>query len=89
MNVDAVQLASNFASLDVQPFEFRYNQKLSMIASKTSAIGKVKTALQSLENKIYEFTKSSSSLTQTSTLCNRWLPIIKWFLMPIRLIQMM
>ncbi|CAH6881755.1 Flagellar hook-associated protein 2 [Vibrio chagasii] len=67
MNVDAVQLASNFASLDVQPFEFRYNQKLSMIASKTSAIGKVKTALQSLENKIYEFTKPSSSLTQTST----------------------
>lgn len=67
MNVDAAQLASNFASLDVQPFEFRYNQKLSMIASKTSAIGKVKTALQSLENKIYEFTKSGSSLTQTST----------------------
>lgn len=67
MNVDAAQLASNFASLDVQPFEFRYNQKLSMIASKTSAIGKVKTALQSLENKIYEFTKPGSSLTQTST----------------------
>jgi flagellar hook-associated protein 2 len=79
MNVDATQLASNFASLEVQPFEFRYNQKLSMIASKTSAIGKVKTALQTLENKIYEFTKPGSSLT----------PIIKWFLMPTRSIQMM
>ncbi|MCY9825868.1 flagellar filament capping protein FliD [Vibrio chagasii] len=67
MNVDAVQLASNFASLDVQPFELRYTQKLSTITSKTSAIGKVKTALQSLEDKIYEFTQSGSSLTQTST----------------------
>ena len=67
MNVDAVQLASNFASLDVQPFELRYNQKLSTISSKTSAINKVKTALQSLEDKIYQFTKTGSSLTQTST----------------------
>ncbi|AYV22201.1 MULTISPECIES: flagellar filament capping protein FliD [Vibrio] len=67
MNVDAVQLASNFASLDVQPFELRYNQKLSTISSKTSAINKVKSALQSLEDKIYQFTKTGSSLTQTST----------------------
>lgn len=67
MNVDAVQLASNFANSDLQPFQLRYNQKLSTITSQTSAITKVKTALQSLEDKIYEFTKTGSSLTQTST----------------------
>ena len=67
MNVDAVQLASNFASLDVQPFELRYNQKLSNITSQTSAISMVKTALKQLDDKIYEFTKAGAGLTQTST----------------------
>ncbi|MGF1747925.1 flagellar filament capping protein FliD [Vibrio cionasavignyae] len=67
MNVDAVQLASSFASLDVQPFELRYNQKLSNITSQTSAISLVKTALKQLDDKIYEFTKAGAGLTQTST----------------------
>ncbi|MCW8344605.1 flagellar filament capping protein FliD [Vibrio sp. ZSDZ65] len=67
MNVDAVQLASNFASLDVQPFELRYNQKLTNITSQTSAISKVKTALQQLDDKIYDFTKAGAGLTQTAT----------------------
>ncbi|MBC7001617.1 flagellar filament capping protein FliD [Photobacterium sp. BZF1] len=67
MNVDAVQLASNFASLDVQPFELRYNQKLSTITNQTSAINRVKSSLQALEDKLYEFTKTGSQLTQTAT----------------------
>ncbi|MGR5258558.1 flagellar filament capping protein FliD [Vibrio astriarenae] len=66
MNVDAAQLASNFASYDIQPFELRYTQKLSTIASQTSAVSKVKSSLQKLEDTIYEFTKAGSGLQQTS-----------------------
>ncbi|GMQ45807.1 flagellar filament capping protein FliD [Vibrio sp. 10N] len=70
MNVDAVQLASNFASLDVQPFELRYSQKLSTISSQTSAINQIKSALQKLDDQVYEFTKAGATLMQSAITTN-------------------
>jgi flagellar hook-associated protein 2 len=67
MNVDAVQLATNFATLDVQPFELRYSQKLSTISSQTSAINRIKSALQKLDDQAYEFTKFGATLMQKAT----------------------
>lgn len=67
MNVDAAQLATNFATYDIQPFQTRYTQKLSSITSQTSAINQVKTALNKLEDAAYKFTKPGASVTQFST----------------------
>ncbi|MGR5095560.1 flagellar filament capping protein FliD [Vibrio maritimus] len=67
MNVDAAQLATNFATYDIQPFQTRYTQKLSSITSQTSAINQVKTALNKLEDAAYDFTKPGASVTQFST----------------------
>lgn len=67
MNVDAAQLATNFATYDIQPFQTRYTQKLSSITSQTSAINQVKTALRNLEEAAYEFTKPGASVMQFST----------------------
>lgn len=67
MAVDAASLASQFAGFDVEPFETRYQNKISTAQSQVSAFSKIKTALDSLDDKIYDLNKYSTSIGKSST----------------------
>ncbi|HBV76807.1 MULTISPECIES: flagellar filament capping protein FliD [Vibrio] len=57
MNIDAAAMASQLATYDVQPFENSYGTKIKTANSQISAYDKIKASLDSLDKKIYEFTK--------------------------------
>ncbi|MGO1191741.1 flagellar filament capping protein FliD [Vibrio casei] len=57
MNIDAAAMASQLATYDVKPFESSYSAKIKTANSQISAYDKIKASLDSLDKKIYEFTK--------------------------------
>lgn len=71
MAVDAATLASQLAGYDVEPFETKYSNKISTAQSQLTAYSKIKTALKSLDDKIYDMTRSGESIGKSSaTLSN-------------------
>lgn len=66
MAVDAATLASQLAGYDVEPFETKYSNKISTAQSQLTAYSKIKTALKSLDDKIYDMTRSGESIGKSS-----------------------
>ncbi|MFV0575287.1 MAG: flagellar filament capping protein FliD [Vibrio sp.] len=67
MNIDAASMAAQWASYEVTPFETRYNTRLSELNSQSSALRSIETALNSLDDIIYKYTKPGATLSQSST----------------------
>lgn len=67
MAIDSASIASQLAGFDVQPFETKYQNKITTAQSQLSAYAKIKTSLESLDDKIYDLNKVGESIGKSST----------------------
>ena len=65
--VDAAQLAAQFASFEIQPYQVRYGTQLSEVSSERTAYNSLKSALQSLDDTIYDLNSFTGSVKKYST----------------------
>jgi len=64
MNIDPASIAAQFAQFDIAPYERRYTQQLSEIRAEKSGVNSIKSALNKLDQIMYDYTKIGSSLKQ-------------------------
>lgn len=67
MAIDSASIASQLAGFDVQPFETKYQNKITTAQSQLSAYAKIKASLESLDDKIYDLNKVGESIGKSST----------------------
>lgn len=67
MAIDSASIASQLAGFDVQPFEAKYQNKITTAQSQLSAYAKIKASLESLDDKIYDLNKVGESIGKSST----------------------
>lgn len=67
MAIDSASIASQLAGFDVQPFETKYQNKITTAQNQLSAYAKIKSSLESLDDKIYDLNKAGESLGKSST----------------------
>ncbi len=66
MNIDAASMAEQLAYYEVYAAQTRNQERLTLLQSQSSMITKIDSALDSLDNIIYKFTKPSGSFEQSS-----------------------
>ncbi len=65
-SIDAAGMASQLAYYEVMGAEARYNSKLELVNAQSTALSGIKTALSTLDNAIYQFTKPGATFGQSA-----------------------
>ncbi len=61
-SLDPISMATQFATLDVQPFQQRYKLQTDKYQSQLTALGKVETALRDFRTAVKEMNSSTNSV---------------------------
>ncbi|ELV8722294.1 flagellar filament capping protein FliD [Vibrio harveyi] len=61
-SLDPIRMATQFATLDVQPFQKRYKLQTDKYQSQLTALGKVETALRDFRTAVKEMNSSTNSV---------------------------
>ncbi|WP_318522380.1 flagellar filament capping protein FliD [Photobacterium leiognathi] len=70
-SLDPIQMATQLATFDVQPFQQRYQLQADKYQSQLTALGKVESALRDFRSTIQEINSSTTSIIQNkATLSN-------------------
>lgn len=65
-SLDPITMATQFATLDVQPFQQRYQLQTNKYQAQLSALGKVETALRDFRTAINEMNSNTNSIVKNS-----------------------
>ena len=69
-SLDPIRMATQFATLDVQPFQKRYKLQTDKYQSQLTALGKVETALRDFRTAVKEMNSSTNSVIKNkATTC--------------------